>query len=150
MQNKALRLICGCHLNASIDHLHAETGELPVAQHMRLLSAQFLAKALDPGHVSYPYVTMDPGPRRKKNHRNEPLKHTLRSKVFSDVEPFVEAVSTFNRGRRYYRFFGARLHELRRKAEKHFISSIGASIWIPSYTFIIVLFCTVFILFSQF
>ena len=63
---------------------------------------------------------------------------------------WITSVSTFNRGRRYYRFFGARLHKLRRKAEKHFISSIGASIWILSHTSIIVLFCVVFILFSQF
>ena len=59
VQNKALRLATGCHQVASIDHFHAEAKELPVGDHMHLLSARFLARSLNPNHVSYPYTTLD-------------------------------------------------------------------------------------------
>ena len=39
IQNKALRLALGCHTAASVDHLHWEALELPVGDHLRLLSA---------------------------------------------------------------------------------------------------------------
>ena len=50
---------------------------------MRLLSAQFLARALQPGNPSHPYVTRPDGRRR--------MKHTLRSKVIDDVRPYLDA-----------------------------------------------------------
>lgn len=81
VQNKAFRLASGCHTAASIDHLHAEVGELPVSDHLHLLSAQFLAASLQPNHVSRPYTTLDQGPRR--------MKHTLRSKCIGEVEKHI-------------------------------------------------------------
>ena len=46
LQNKWLHLITGCHNTASHDHLHDKTQVLPVAHYLRLLSAQYLARAL--------------------------------------------------------------------------------------------------------
>ena len=81
IQNKSLRLVLGCHSASNIDHLHQECKELPVAQHLRLLSAQFLALSLQPDHPSHLYVTLDRGHR--------PMKETLRSKCLADVEPYL-------------------------------------------------------------
>ena len=82
IQNHALRLISGCHTAAAIDHLHDECELLPVGEHMRMLSAQFLAKALSPQHPSHDCAKAERGRR--------PMKETLRSKVFSLVEPYVD------------------------------------------------------------
>ena len=90
VQNKALRLVTGCHTAASVDHLHEEASELPVKDHLHLLSSQFLARALQPGHVSYPFATLDQGSRK--------LKHTLRSKCIADVQPYLEADGSLGRG----------------------------------------------------
>ena len=67
-----------------------EALELPVGDHLHLLSSQFLARTLDPSHVSYPFTTLDQGPRK--------LKHTLRSKCIEDVRPYLENDGTFSRG----------------------------------------------------
>ena len=56
--------------------------------HLRLLSSQFLARSLNPNHVSYPYTSLDQGPRK--------LRHTLRSKVIGDVEPYLEDDGTIS------------------------------------------------------
>ena len=90
VQNKAFRLATGCHKAASVDHLHAEVEELPVSEHLHLISAQFLASSLQPNHVSRPYTTLDQGPR--------PLKHTLRSKCINDVEQFLDPNGEIPRG----------------------------------------------------
>ena len=90
VQNKSLRLATGCHAASSIDHLHAEAKELPVGDHLHLLSSQFLARSLDPNHVSHPFTTLDQGPRK--------LKHTLRSKCVEDVSPYLEENGTISRG----------------------------------------------------
>ena len=58
--------------------------------HLHLLACQFLARALQPGHVSFPYVQMDQGPRR--------LRETLRSKCLADVQPYLEADGTLAPG----------------------------------------------------
>ena len=81
VQNRALRHITGAHLASSIDHLHAETDLLLVEPHLRLLSSQFLARTLQPGHPSHETVLLPPGPR--------PMKSTLRSKVGSLVDPYL-------------------------------------------------------------
>ena len=60
--------------------------ELPVREHLHLLSSQFLVRSLQPGHVSHPYTTLDQGPRH--------LRNTLRSKCIADVSPFLEADGT--------------------------------------------------------
>ena len=90
VQNRALRLALGCHAMASVDHLHAEASELPAEDHQRLLSAQFLARTLQPSHPSHPYVTRPEG-RRK-------MKHTLRSKVIENVRPYLSPDGTIAPG----------------------------------------------------
>ena len=82
VQNRALRLALGCHIAASVDHLHTEAVVLPVEAHLKLLSAQFLAKALQPHHPSHATVLLDRGARH--------LKETLRSKVFDVVQPHLD------------------------------------------------------------
>ena len=90
IQNRSLRLVLGCHSLTAIDHLHSECKELPVEQHLRLLSAQFLALCLQPDHPSHQYVTLDRGRR--------PMKETLRSKCLADVEPFLNDDGVVERG----------------------------------------------------
>ena len=83
VQTKALRLAIGCHVAASVDHVHAEAQELPVKDHLHLLSSQYLARSLQSDNVSFPYAQVDQGPRS--------LKHTLRSKCIGDVQQYLEA-----------------------------------------------------------
>ena len=71
--------------------LHAETRVLPVKEHLHLLSSQFLARSLQPNHVSHPVVQLDQGPRR--------LKHTLRSKCIAAVQPYLQPDGTLSQGR---------------------------------------------------
>lgn len=40
-QNASLRIITGCHLMASEDHLHQETQILPVKPHSKMLASQY-------------------------------------------------------------------------------------------------------------
>ena len=66
VQNAACRIATGSVKLSAESHLHAETKMLPVQDHLSLLSSQFLATSLQPGHASYPTVTADPGPRDMK------------------------------------------------------------------------------------
>ena len=81
VQNRALRLITGCHNASAVDHLHSETNMLPVGDHLELLSAQYLASAKHPYHPSHEIVNLPPGPRR--------MKETLKTKVGHLVEPHL-------------------------------------------------------------
>ena len=90
VQNRALRLALGCHSAASVDHLHAEAKELLVADHLRLLASQFLAKALHPDHISHHYVKLDRGRRSNK--------HTLQSKCIDDVRQYLDEEGNLPRG----------------------------------------------------
>ena len=81
VQNRALRLVTGCHTASSVDHLHAEADILPVGDHLELRAAQFLAGAQQPEHPSHQVVNLNPGPRR--------LKDTLQTKVGHLVEPHL-------------------------------------------------------------
>jgi len=81
VQNKALRPATGCHASASADHVHAETQILPVHQHLCLLATQLFARAMQEHHPSHAIALRDRGRRA--------MKHTLRSKVGEDVEPFL-------------------------------------------------------------
>ena len=81
IQNTALRISTGCVKMSPIDHLHAETQVLPVQDHLTLLCSQFLARALQPSHVSHPLVTSPPSPRN--------IKHTLHSKFHHLVAPYT-------------------------------------------------------------
>ena len=56
-QNEALRIATGCHKMSSIDHLHTEAEILKVREHSELLSAQYLARCLEPGNVCHPITT---------------------------------------------------------------------------------------------
>ena len=56
-QNEALRIATGCHKMSIIDHLHTEAEMLNVKEHSELLSAQYLARCLEPGNVCHPITT---------------------------------------------------------------------------------------------
>ena len=74
-QNEALRIATGCHKMSSIDHLHTEAELLQVKEHSELLSAQYLARCLEPGNVCHPITTRAIPERQMKEtlytrHRN--------------------------------------------------------------------------------
>ena len=65
--------------------LHPSTISTPRRnQHLRLLSSQYLARALHPNHPSHHLVSAPPPPGHRK------LKHSLRSKCLDDVSPFLQ------------------------------------------------------------
>ena len=82
VQNSALRIATGCVVMSAIDHLHAEAKMLKVDEHLDMLCSQFLATCLQPGHASYPVVTADSGPRRKKE--------TLQTAFLGQIEHLLE------------------------------------------------------------
>jgi hypothetical protein len=82
-----MRLITGCHMASSIDHLHAESKLLPVAEHLTMLCSQYLASSFRPSHPSHDVVLQPPGPR--KNSQGCPLKETLSSKFLDTVSPHL-------------------------------------------------------------
>jgi hypothetical protein len=88
IQNAAMWLITGCHKAASIDHLLTETKMMPVAEHLSMLCAQFLANCLRPSHPSHEVVLQPPGPRT--NPSGHPMKETLSSKFSNVVAPFLQ------------------------------------------------------------
>ena len=89
IQNSAMRLITGCHKASSIDHLLTESKLMPVAEHLSMLCAQFLASCLRPTHPSYETVKIPTGPRTNASGR--PMKETLQSKFSATISPFLEA-----------------------------------------------------------
>ena len=80
-QNEALRIDTGCHKMSSIDHLHTEAEMLKVKEHSELLSAQYLAKCLEPGNVCHP-ITTRAIPERQ-------MKETLYTRHQNTVEPMM-------------------------------------------------------------
>ena len=80
-QNDALRIATGYHRMSSIDHLHTEAEMLKVREHSELLSAQYLAKCLEPGHVCHP-ITTRATPERQ-------MKETLYTRHRNTVEPMM-------------------------------------------------------------
>ena len=54
-QNEALSIATGYHKMSSVDHLHVETEMLKVREHSELLSAQYLARCLEPKNVCHSY-----------------------------------------------------------------------------------------------
>ena len=52
-QNDSLRIATGCHKLSSIAHIHTEAEMLKVREHSELLSAQYLARCLEPGNVCH-------------------------------------------------------------------------------------------------
>ena len=80
-QNEALRIATGCHKMSSIDHLHTEAEMLKVREHSELLSAQYLARCLEPGNVCHP-ITTRAIPERQ-------MKEKLYTKHRNTVEPMM-------------------------------------------------------------
>ena len=83
-QNEALRISTGCHKMSSVDHLHTEANVLKVREHSGLLSAQYLARCLEPENVNNSITTRDPHPKRR-------MKETLFTRHRSTVEPMMIA-----------------------------------------------------------
>ena len=82
-QNEALRISTGCHKMSSVDHLHAEANMLKVKEQSELLSAQYLARCLEPENVNFSITTREP-PKRM-------MKETLFTRHCSAVEPLMIA-----------------------------------------------------------
>ena len=82
-QNEALRIATGCHKMSSVDHLHVEAKMLKVSEHSELLSAQYLARCLEPGNVCH-YITTRETPKRG-------MKETLFTRHRNTVEPMMLA-----------------------------------------------------------
>ena len=80
-QNEALRIATGCHKMSSINHLHTEAEMLKVREHSELLSAQYLARCLEPGNVCHP-ITTRATPERQ-------MKETLYTRHRDTVEPIM-------------------------------------------------------------
>ena len=80
-QNEALRIATGCHKMSSIDHLHTDAEMLKVREHSELLSAQYMARCLEPGNVCHP-ITTRATPERQ-------MKETLYTRHRNTVEPMM-------------------------------------------------------------
>ena len=78
MQNEALRISTGCHKMSCVNHLHAETNMLKVREHSELLSAQYLARCMEPENVNNSITTRN-SPKRL-------MKETLFTRHRSVVE----------------------------------------------------------------
>ena len=66
-----------------VDHLHVEAKMLKVREHSELLSAQYLARCLEPGNVCHSIATRET-PKR-------PMKETLFTRHHNTVEPMMLA-----------------------------------------------------------
>ena len=82
-QTEAPRIATGCHKMSSVDHLHVEAKMLKVRQHSELLSAQYLARCLEPGNVCHSVTTRETPKRR--------MKETLFTRHRNTVEPMMLA-----------------------------------------------------------
>ena len=80
-QSEGLRIATGCHKMSSIDHLHTEAEMLKVKEHSELLSAQYLARCLEPRNVCHP-ITTRATPERQ-------MKETLYTRHRNTVEPMM-------------------------------------------------------------
>ena len=81
--NEALRIATGCHNMSSVDQLHVEAKMLNVREHSELLSAQYLARCLEPGNVCHSITTRETPKRR--------MKETLYTRHRDTVEPMMLA-----------------------------------------------------------
>jgi hypothetical protein len=71
-----------------MDHLHAETKLMPVADYLAMLCVQFLASCMRPSHSLHEFVKLPPGPRW--NAHGSPLKKTLSSRFGDSVSPYLQ------------------------------------------------------------
>ena len=60
MQNEALRISTGCRKMSNVEHLHADANMLKVKEHSELLSAQYLARCLEPENDNISITTREP------------------------------------------------------------------------------------------
>ena len=67
----------------SVDHLHVEANMLKVREHSELLSAQYLARCLEPGNACHSITTRETPKKR--------MKETLFTRHRSTVEPMMLA-----------------------------------------------------------
>ena len=65
-QNVAPRIATGCHRLSSVDHLQVEAKMLKVMENSELLSAQYLARYVEPGNVCHSITTRETPKRRLK------------------------------------------------------------------------------------
>ena len=71
VQNKALKVATGTYHNASFQHIHRETKVLPLKEHGRMISEQYLAACHLPGHPGQKHLGRPPSARPlKKTHLN--------------------------------------------------------------------------------
>ena len=88
VQNSAFRIASGCHKATLVPDLHMEVAEMPVDDHLKMLSAQYLASCLRESHPSHSVVTAPSGPRN--------MKPTLQSSHLATVAPFLRADGTLD------------------------------------------------------
>ena len=84
-QNEVLRIATGCHKLSSVDHLNVEHEMLKVKEHSELLSAQYLARCLEPGNVCDSITTRDTPKRRTKESQFTRHRNTLESMMLADT-----------------------------------------------------------------
>ena len=80
-QNEALKIATGCHKMSSVDHLHVEAKMMKVKENSELLSAQYLARCLEPGNVCHSLTTRETPKRR--------MKETLFTRHRDTVKPMM-------------------------------------------------------------
>ena len=66
INNSALRIATGCYSMARINHLQSETKVLPLIDHSRMITQQYLAACHLPGHPGREQLDKPPDPRRLK------------------------------------------------------------------------------------
>ena len=78
IQNAALRTTTGCTLDTNTQHLHSETKNLPLQNHLKLHASQLTQKASYPTHPLHPLTTQKAHPRYKKQSTfNNNINYTL-------------------------------------------------------------------------
>ena len=77
------RIATSCHKMSSVDHIHVEAKMMKVTEHSELLSAQYLARYLEPGNVCHSITTRETPKRR--------MKETLFTRRHNTVEPMMLA-----------------------------------------------------------
>ena len=94
-QNEDLRIVTGCHKMSGVDHLHIEAKVRKVMEHSELLSAQYLARHLEPGIVRNSITTRDTPKRRMKGALFTRHRSTVESiMVANDRKATLRAIHT--------------------------------------------------------
>ncbi|KAI5752156.1 hypothetical protein M8J77_014356 [Diaphorina citri] len=80
-QNASLRVATGCHKMAHEHHLHSETKILPVKEHSKMLTQQYLISCYQENHPCHNLVTAPSPPRNLRktvNNYKEEISSLLR------------------------------------------------------------------------